>query len=157
VENNYYSVPDYLVGNKLTVKSYISEVVIFSGQEYVCSHTKAEGAGHMKVDIMHYLSTLIRKPGALKNSKALRSQEMLKKVFDDSYDKRPREFIEFLIKNKERPLDEIAYLACQAANGKPVLDSLATSLMADNVKTNTRLQLKELSSTFLKGAERRAS
>ncbi len=38
VENRLYSVPDYLVGKKVTVKSYVDVVKIYANAHFVCEH-----------------------------------------------------------------------------------------------------------------------
>ena len=59
------------------------------------------------IDIRHYLHTLEKKPGALKNSLALKSNPELKKLFDTYYKDKPKTFIDLLRKNKELSTDEI--------------------------------------------------
>lgn len=157
VENNFYSVPDYLVKRKLTVKSYPEEVVIYSGLEKVCSHKKTEGVGNTEVDIFHYLTTLRKKPGALTNSRALRSEQELKAVFDTHYKDDPRRFIELLRENEGKSMPEIAEALKLAAKDATVFKSSAPSIIAENILTNTRQALSALNSTFLKGGERLAS
>lgn len=157
VENNFYSVPDYLVARKLTVKSYAEEVVIYSGTEKVCVHKKAEGVGTMTVDIFHYLKTLAKKPGALSNSLALKSKAELKAVFDRHYRDRPKHFIELLKQNEGKPIDEIVGIARLSAKDTTVFSNTPVSLIAENILTNTRQGLSALSTTFLKDGERLAS
>jgi len=99
VDTVKYSVPEELVGQTVTVKKYHDEIRVFVNNTEVCRHRRAFGNGTMKIDIMHYLNTFLRKPGALKNSVALKSLPQLKAVFDTYYSKRPRDFIEILIEN----------------------------------------------------------
>ena len=54
VDNNFYSVPEYLVGKSVTVKSYYDEICVYSNDIRVCSHKRLEGTNGMKVDIEHY-------------------------------------------------------------------------------------------------------
>jgi hypothetical protein len=51
---------------------------VCAGNEYVCKHKRIFGKGNMQVNIKHYLDTLLRKPGAVRNSVALKS-EIVKK------------------------------------------------------------------------------
>ena len=44
---------------------------------------------------------MLRKPGALRNSLALKQAPQLKKVFEDHYTDKPREFLQLLIDNKD--------------------------------------------------------
>ena len=40
INNNYYSVPEYLVGLKVTIKIYYNKILIYSNNEFVCEHKK---------------------------------------------------------------------------------------------------------------------
>lgn len=105
-----YSVPEHLVGHKVTVKKYHDEVRIYAAGEHVCTHKRIFGNGHMQVDIYHYLNTLYKKPGAVRNSVALKSIPRLKAIFDTHYAKRPRRFIELMLQNKSLSIDELIQL-----------------------------------------------
>lgn len=107
VDNNFYSVPEYLVGKKVTVKKYAMEIVIYASSVKVCTHRRMEGQRQMQVDIFHYLDTLYKKPGAIRNSLALKSIPALKEIYDLHYCTRPRQFIDLLRKHKDLPLEEL--------------------------------------------------
>ena len=107
VDTAFYSVPEHLVGKKVIVKKYHDEVRVYAGNELVCKHKRVFGNGNMSVDIYHYLHTLLKKPGAVRNSVALKSIPRLKALFDTHYRKYPRKFIELFLENKDRPIDEI--------------------------------------------------
>lgn len=157
LENNFFSVPDYLVGKTVCVKSYPCEVVVYSGLEKVCVHQKPEGMNNTVVDIFHYLDTLMKKPGALSNSVALKSKTSLKALFDAHYRKDPRRFVEILVQNKDRTLPEIATICESAAISDPVFFSTSPSAIGANVLANTRKGLGAISEAFLKGGARHAS
>lgn len=110
VDTVFYSVPEHLVGYVVTVKKYHDEIRVYAGQELVCKHVRIFGNGKIKVDINHYLNTLLKKPGAIRNSVALKSIPRLKAIFDTHYINCPKKFIEIFIENKELPIDDI--IAC---------------------------------------------
>jgi transposase len=110
VDTVFYSVPEYLVGKRVTVKKYHNEIRVYAQRELVCSHKRLFGNGKMQVDIYHYLNTLRKKPGAVRNSVALKSIPRLKAIFDTYYTNQPRKFIERFLENKELPIDEIIAL-----------------------------------------------
>jgi len=148
VDNNYYSVPEYLVGRKVTVRNYVKEVVVYAGLNEVCHHKKKDGYGEMSVNILHYLDTLTKKPGALRNSKALRSEADLKAVFDRYYTRNVRRFIDALRANQDEPMDEIvrrlqAYGEGYAGSRPETIES--------NVLRHTQNQLYIISDFFAKG------
>lgn len=107
LDRNSYSVPDYLVGKMLTVKSYVDVVKIYSNHHFVCEHKKKDGVNEISIDINHYLSSLTKKPGAIRNSVALKSLPQLKSIFDTHFTSNPRQFIEILVKNKENSMETL--------------------------------------------------
>ena len=146
VDNNFYSVPEYLVGRKVLVKAYAAEIVVYSSGSKVCSHKKKEGFRQMSVQIHHYLDTLQRKPGALKNSVALKSQNELKTVFDRHFTGREREFIAILKEHAGKNAAELVPLLLQATSP---YTAEADASIEEHVTTQTRSQLRELSKLFL--------
>jgi len=148
VGNNYYSVPEYLVGRKVTVRSYIKEIVVYAGLNEVCRHKVKDGYGEMSVNILHYLETLAKKPGAVRNSKALRSEAGLKAVFERHFSTRVREFISLLRANQNRPMDEIVSIA--QASGAGCTGSRPEP-SGSNILRHTRSQLCQISDFFMKG------
>lgn len=107
IENNYYSVPEYLAGHTVNTKIYYDYINIFSNNKLVCKHKKIDGFNLYSIDIMHYLNTLLRKPGAIKNSHALKSSGKLKAIYNKYYTLKPKQFVEFLQNNKNLSIDEI--------------------------------------------------
>jgi hypothetical protein len=149
VDNNYYSVPEYLVGRRVTVRRYIKEVVVYSGLNEVCSHERKDGHGEMSVNILHYLDTLSKKPGAIRNSKALRSEAELKAVFDKHYITRPREFIDILRANQDEPMDKIVN---KLNSGSINWVGSSPETVCSNVLMHTKDQLTAISDFFMKGS-----
>ena len=148
VGNNFYSVPEYLVGHRVIVRNYIKEIVVYVGLNEVCRHMKKDGYGEMSVNIFHYLDTLAKKPGALRNSKALRSEADLKTVFDRYYTTNVRSFIDILRANQNKPLNEIVRLI--QASGEGYTGYLPGEIES-NVLRHTRSQLHIISDFFTKG------
>jgi hypothetical protein len=145
VDNNFYSVPDYLVGRTVTIKSYQTEIVVYSAGNKVCCHKRSDGFLEANVDIMHYLSTFNKKPGALKNSVALRSQKSLKEVFDTYFVGRERDFISILHENSDKGLpDVIASLLSSKDPKRPEEDTT----IEENITRKTVSQLSALSTLF---------
>ena len=148
VDNNFYSVPEYLVGRKVTVRRYVKEIVVYSGLSEVCRHKRKDGYGEMSVNIFHYLDTLAKKPGDLKNSKALRSEADLKAVFDSYFTTRAREFIDTLRVNQEKPIDEIVRVLQMAGEG---VSHVHAEAIGSNVIKFAQAQLCQISDFFMKG------
>jgi hypothetical protein len=102
-----YSVPEHLVGKLVVVKKYHEKICVYAENQPVCTHKRAFGNGTMQIDIMHYLNTLHKKPGAIKNSVALKSIPKLKAIFDKHYSKKPKQFIEIFQENRHLAIEEI--------------------------------------------------
>jgi transposase len=146
VDNNFYSVPEYLVGRDLTVRSYIKDIIVYSGLNEVCRHKRIDGYGEMSVDIFHYLDTLTKKPGALRNSKALRSEAELKSVFDSYYTGNARKFIEILRENQNKPMNEIVNILQLVGEG---YSPVCAKEIKSNVMHHTQSQLYLISDFFM--------
>ena len=124
VDTVFYSVPEHLVGKRVIVKKYHNEIRIYAENELVAKHKRVFGKGNMQVDIYHYLNTLRKKPGAVRNSVALKSIPRLKAIFDTYYSKQPKKFIELFLENKELPIDEIIAMFERETSNKGEIDAL---------------------------------
>lgn len=133
VDTVYYSVPEELVGKKVIVKKYHDEIRVYYNNEMVCKHERKFGKGSLQINIYHYLETLRRKPGAIKNSAALKAIPKLKAIFDTYYKDKPKKFIELFIENKELPLKELLAMFEE----KDVIELNAL----DVVKSNTNIEV----------------
>ena len=102
---NRYSVPDFLVGKLINIRVFAEKLDIYFNTELVCSHSRSYGAHTWTLNINHYLSTLFRKPGALKGSLALsQTDEKVKAIYNDYFSDDSREFIELLQYCKDKNL-----------------------------------------------------
>lgn len=94
---NRYSVPDHMIGKMVFAKIYSHSIKIYDSKNVLCQHNRLYERFSWQIDLNHYLVTLLRKPGAVTGSIALRQapawmQAMyLKHFVHDS-----RSFIELL-------------------------------------------------------------
>lgn len=134
-----YSVPEHLVGKKVIVKKYHEKICIYAQNQHICTHKRAFGSGTMQIDIMHYLNTLHKKPGAVKNSVALKSIPKLKAIFDKYYSKRPKQFIDVFLENEHLSIDEIMSVFEQKtkAKGEIIALSVVKSISQVDVLTSS--------------------
>lgn len=121
VENNFYSVPEYLVGQSVTSKIYYNKIIIYSNYEYVCEHKKIDGEKKISADIRHYLKTLSQKPGALKNSYALKSNPILRTIYNKYYIQKPKQFIQIISENKEKNDKELEKILAEKSTNLIVM------------------------------------
>ena len=97
VDQNRYSVPDYLVGQFVTVIIYTDQIECFHDNKKVATHLKKYGNHEWSLCISHYTKTLSRKPGALRQSLALKqSDQRLQKIYNSYYTENPKDFIALL-------------------------------------------------------------
>ncbi|MDR0875683.1 MAG: hypothetical protein LBN12_05685 [Clostridiales Family XIII bacterium] len=145
VDNNFYSVPDYLVGKNVVVKNYPTEIVVYSAGSKVCIHKKKDGFRETSVEILHYLDTFLKKPGAIKNSVALKSKAELKMVFDSHFIGREREFVMILKENKDKELPEVVEILRSAKDPMRPTDDVT---IEDNILAKTAKGLSALTEMF---------
>lgn len=121
IDNHFYSVPDYLVGKTVTAKIYAQRFDFYANNHFVCTHKRSDQERY-HVQIQHYLPTLRKKPGAIRNSMALKSNPALKSVFEVYYVGQPRVFIDLLLQYQDKPMDEIIPLLQQKGKEQPVIE-----------------------------------
>lgn len=96
-KKNRYSVPDFLVGKLLDIKVFAQKIDLYFNNEQVGSHKRSYGLQTWTMDINHYLTTLKRKPGALKSSLAMNQlSDKIKEIREQYFDNDTRDFIELL-------------------------------------------------------------
>lgn len=97
VKGNHYSVPDRLVGQNVIVKLYSDRLVIVKDKQKIATHERLSAQGGWSLKLEHYLTTLLRKPGALAGSVALQQvPHLVKRLFDNHFADSPRDFLELL-------------------------------------------------------------
>lgn len=93
----HYSVPDSLVGKTVIVKKYSDKITVIYDKQKVASHTRIWHSGGWSLQLEHYLTTLIRKPGALAGSTVLTQvPHLLQRLFDSHFHNDPKAFLEML-------------------------------------------------------------
>ena len=135
IENNFYSVPEYLVGRKVTSKIYYNKILVYSDYELICEHKKIDGTKKISADIRHYLKTLSKKPGALKNSYALKSNPILRTSYNKYYIQKPKDFIQIIAENKEKSDKELEKILIKKSTNLIVLEE-----EKNNINNLTRKQ-----------------
>ena len=109
IDQNHYSVPDYLVGEQVKVKVYTNRIQCFHEEKKVAEHSHLSGCHEWSLQIEHYLETLKKKPGALAGSTALQQADpKLKNIYHTYYTSHERDFIDLIhYLNKGATLDEV--------------------------------------------------
>lgn len=108
VDSNFYSVPDYLVGKDITIKKYPRIIKVFYNDVELLTIDRIYGKNEYKVDITHYIRTLKKKPGAIRNSLALKkSTSWLQEIFHKYFNTKPKEFVGLLELIKQFDIDSV--------------------------------------------------
>ncbi len=135
VENNCYSVPEYLNGKDVTIKNYLNDIEIYFKQKFVCKHKKVDGFLEYVLDINHYLQTLKIKPGAIKNSQALICNPELRDIYNTYYTTKPKLFIELIEKNKHLRKEELNNVLTSSYDSKVVANNLEDNIIDKSNKS----------------------
>lgn len=140
VDNNYYSVPDYLMSYKVTIKKYLDRIQIYSNNEFICEHKKIDGSGNYQLVMSHYLKTLTTKPGALKHSLVLKQHPDLQDIYQQHFKTRTKDFIALLQKHSDKDIHEVVeILKYQGSHPESI-----KAIRHDTIEDKSRQQLKTL-------------
>lgn len=91
-----------MVGQCVSVRIYSEKLIIFYRGEKVAVHERFYTGDRWSVRLEHYLNTLIRKPGALNGSVALRQvPECIQKIYNLHFKDNAKDFILLLLYAKE--------------------------------------------------------
>lgn len=108
IDENKYSVPDYLVGKFVTAKIYPNNILVYHDNKRVTEHIRSFGANTWNIKIKHYLNTLKKKPGAIHNSTAMRQMNSkLQNIYNKYYTENPRDFIDLIELISKEGLEKI--------------------------------------------------
>ncbi len=147
IQQNQYSVPDYLVGQRVTAKVYHDVIYLYANNHFICKHKKADGSNVISTDIRHYLNTFEKKPKALKNSFALKSIPRLKSIYELYFKSNPQNFVELLRKYQYKSIEDIIQAIEHeiVMAQKPTLPRQASVTMrtANQLSLYQKLSLKE--------------
>ncbi len=94
---NHYSVPDYLVEQRVDVKLFANQLKVFYKGELLGTHSRSYETGQWVITLDHYLRTLERKPGALHGSAALKQAPWeVRDIYESAFRENARDFVELL-------------------------------------------------------------
>lgn len=132
MKSSHYSVPDTLVGKIVTVKIYSEKIVILYNNNKVAVHERiySQGKG-WSVKLEHYLTTLLRKPGALTGSLALKQMpQKIQALFNKHFTDKARDFVFLLQYARDNNFtDNDIIEACKSLTGRGL-----RSISADQIK-----------------------
>lgn len=149
-QNVFYSVPENLISQTVSVRSYVNHIDIYFKEIKIASHQKALVSNTKYcLNIEHFLQTLSKKRGALHNSTALKQlQGRLKDLYHLYYTSNPKEFINlfFLIKSHGLEsvlniLNEYMLTSTKIPSNEYLSSRLVTQKEKIDVENQSQLQL----------------
>ena len=98
VKGCHYSVPDHLAGQDVIVQLFSEKIRVYdNSHKRVAEHERSYSTGSWTFDINHYINTLMRKPGAVKGSVALRQMpKKMQELFRVHFADNGRDFLRLL-------------------------------------------------------------
>lgn len=108
IDQNKYSVPDYLVGKFVKTKIYPEYIEIYYKENLVAKHKRSYQSHNWTIDINHFVNTLKKKPGALHSSVGRHQMAPeLQQIYQEYYTNNPKDFIVLLEVINEKGLHEV--------------------------------------------------
>lgn len=121
ISQNHYSVQDIYVGKIINAKLYTSKIKLYHDNTLITIHSRTFGFQDWNIDIYHYLRTLKRKPGALRQSTALlQTDTRIKNIYERYYSSNPKGFLEVLEIMKEKGIVPVEKAVEQLAAMTPL-------------------------------------
>jgi len=100
IDSNFYSVPDKYVSCKtLEAIVYVNYINIYDQKSnLIATHEKKDGQGNYSIKFSHFIETFFKKPGAIRNSAALKQAPLiLQTIFNNYFITEPQKFLYFLL------------------------------------------------------------
>lgn len=138
--------PDYLVGEPDTVKLYLKELKVVRNGQVVATHPRLEIRNRYQVQMIQYVYTLKRKPGAIEHSLVLTKLPQLRRCFTQFYKQEPKLFIELAERKQHLPMDKLVdYLDKQAVKHHKTFSTKVVNEARNQLKEYNRIhQVKEV-------------
>jgi len=96
-DSNHYSVPETYCTRRISYKKTVHELIFLDGNAVIATHRRLSGKDQYSMNIMHYIKTFQKKPGALKYSKVMTQvDQQIQDLFNLHYTNNPREFLTIL-------------------------------------------------------------
>lgn len=91
---NHYSVPETYCTTRISYKKTVHHLMLLDGDAVIATHLRLSGKDQYSMDIMHYIKTFQKKPGALKYSKVMTQvDEQIQDLFNQHYANNPKDFL----------------------------------------------------------------
>ena len=134
-DTNWYSVPDDSKGRHVLVRGYAEEIVVSYDGEEIARHRRSFGRKQQILEPRHYLRTLCRKPGALRNGLPFKDWELpevfnqYRQLLNERYEEGDRYFAKTLVLLKDWTLKEVVEAITKAIDLGVLGESYLLSLL----------------------------
>src|SRR5690554_190793 len=147
LDSNYYSVPDSYVGKNVYSNVYLEHINVYNlKHELIASHNKKVGKGEYSIDIFHFTTTFMKKPGAILNSLALKqAPKVIQTLFHKYFNTKVKDFIKLI---SENDIYELSELLIKLNNGYKLTNTKLNDETIEDVSLN---QLNQISILFNQG------
>ncbi len=96
-QKNFYSVPETYCSKIIFLKIFADKIEMLENNTVIAVHNRLFDRDQYSLQILHYLEVLNRKPGSIRHSKILRSQNRtIQDLFDHHYHSNPKDFLKVL-------------------------------------------------------------
>jgi len=120
-DKNQYSVPCSFVGYNVWVKGFVDEVIIVAQNQMIALHKRSYDDGGLYTQLDHYLEALLRKPRAIRDARAMQTEEIPQVLRDFQRQMRDkngadgdRGFVRFLLLHREVGMEKLVQVVEQA-------------------------------------------
>ena len=126
---------------------YLEHINVYNlKHELIASHNKKVGKGEYSINIFHFTTTFMKKPGALLNSLALKqAPNVIQTLFHKYFNTKVKNFIKLI---NENDIYELSELLIKLNNGYKLTDTKLNDETIEDVSLN---QLNQISNLFNQG------
>lgn len=117
-DSNQYSVPCAWVGQTIWVKGFVDRVIVVAQNQMIAEHKRSYDSGGIHLQLDHYLEALLRKPRAIRDARAMQTDDVpqaLRDLHRQMNDKHGAEgdrgFVRFLLLHREVGMDVLVRTA----------------------------------------------
>lgn len=148
---SHYSVPDILVGKMVTVKMYSEKLVILYNNDKVAVHERIYSRQKgWSIKLEHYLTTLLRKPGALSGSLALKQMpSQIQALFNKHFTDKARDFVFLLQYARDNSFNDNDIIEAYQSLRARGLRSISADQIKAMMHTNNEPQGADTESIYL--------
>ena len=152
LDTNFYSVPDLYIGSTVTLSVYMDKVIIYDDKDKeIARHNKKSGRKEHSINIHHFLATLDKKPGALRNSLALKqAPNLYQELFHNYFTTDSKGFLDLI---KTHTIYELTMIVKELEHGKSIQQIQVASAEEPSIEAISSKQISAISQLYNQGEQ----